>query len=169
MQINIHEQRSEKMNGLIPDKKHPVEMRIFPNQKYGDIGHDEAEERLNYLFGHHGDTLLNRNGVYRVHSVIPVNRMKEGTIALFRYEDRILGEGKISHEVRYLEPSNPNYHPEMEGYVVFDKVSLHHYPNEPSVNELWKITGKFPGKRNSWTRFDIGFLSDLRDSSGLIL
>jgi hypothetical protein len=157
------------MRGLIPDKKHPVELRIFPNQKYGGIGHDKAEERLNYLFGRKGDTLFNRKGVYRVHTVIPVNRMKEGTIALFRYEDRILGEGKISHEVRYLEPNNPNYYPGMKGYVVFDTVSLHHYPHELSISELWKITGKFPGQRNSWTRFDLSFLSNVRNAGRLIL
>lgn len=167
MQNSINKRGSEKMFGSISTEKHPVELRIFPNQKYGNVGHEDVEERLNYLFGTRDNTLLNRNGVYRVHTVIPVNRMKEGTIALFRYEDRILGEGKISQEVRYLEPSNPHYHPEMEGYLVFDTNSLYPYPNEPAIKELWEITGKFPGYRNSWTRFNLRFLSEIRKVGGL--
>ncbi|MHB8360204.1 MAG: hypothetical protein ACYDAO_05130 [Thermoplasmataceae archaeon] len=153
---------------MIPSDKHPVELRIFPNQKW-NIGHSKENIRLNYLFGEDGETLKNRKGVYRVHTVKPLHRIRVGTIALFRYEDKLLGEGKISKDVHYLKHDHWYFVPGMEGYVEFDTTSLHPYPNKPSLEEIERITGKFPGKRNSWTIFGLHYLDEIREVGGLNL
>ncbi|MHB1708612.1 MAG: hypothetical protein ACYCT2_03955 [Thermoplasmataceae archaeon] len=144
------------------DWKYEPELRVFPNEKY-DVGHYSLADRQEFLFGGMDPyDLRNRNGVYRVHTIPQVRRVSAGSYALFRFEDSIIGEGRISGEVSLLRKRDKYYFMGMQGYVVFDTSSLYAYKHKISVDELESITKKYPGKRNSWTRFDLSFLDSIR-------
>lgn len=143
--------------------KYGPELRIFPNDKNG-IGHENLEERKEFLFGGMKPTSLrNREGIYRVENIKQLNRISSGSYALFRFEDYIIGEGKIISEVKRFKKNDKYFIDGLQGYIEFSEGSLFQYKHKITMSELEELTGKYPGKRNSWTRFEISYLEKIRE------
>ena len=147
---------------MIMNDKYEPGLRIFPNDKY-ETGHEKLEERIEFLFGGmKPSSLRNREGIYRVHKTKPLNRISIDSYALFRFEDYIIGEGKIISEVKNLNKNGKYYVEGLQGYITFSEKSLFQYMHKITMNELEEITGKYPGKRNSWTIFEMLYLEEIR-------
>lgn len=147
---------------MIMNDKYEPGLRIFPNDKY-ETGHEKLEERIEFLFGGmKPSSLRNREGIYRVHKTKPLNRISIDSYALFRFEDYIIGEGKIISEVKNLNKNDKYYVEGLQGYITFSEKSLFQYMHKITMNELEEITGKYPGKRNSWTIFEMLYLEEIR-------
>ena len=138
--------------------KYDPELRVFPNSK--ELEHETEDSRRNYILKDllNARFLKGEKGTYWLRRLRPTNRISSGTVALFRFEDYILGEGRIISESvkHYLKYKDAEY----EGYIMFDPESLIAYKRKIPVNEINAVISplrKTLGKRNAWTRVPLSF------------
>ena len=141
------------------------EIRIFPNSQQKEF--KTPNELQDYLVAELGD-----HGKYYYRSNKSVAKVELGTMALFRFADKIIGCGSVIQGPRkapYIGKNNVKY----AGYLMFNPESLKVFPHPLLVKDLEKITGKkFHFKDNyntgrSYQRIPIEYRDAILNKAGI--
>ncbi|MHB1708745.1 MAG: hypothetical protein ACYCT2_04635 [Thermoplasmataceae archaeon] len=139
-------------------EKYPPELRVFPNSTF--LEHQTKESRLKYIKKDLANErfLRGKEGTYWLRSLKPTHRISPYTIALFRFQDVIIGEGIVVSDS--VEQHTKFGEDEYEGYIMFDQNTLTTYKREIPVKEINYVIsplGKTLGMRNAWTRVPLSY------------
>ena len=112
------------------------EIRIFPNSQRYEF---KTEEELDYYIR---NTLRgsDRSGRYNFRNFRSVKNIAVGSVALFRFADKVLGWGVVSEKAVYLPFSDPEYG-KYEGFIMFNPKTVKAFETPLLIKDLESITG----------------------------
>ena len=112
------------------------EIRIFPNsQRYEFKTEEELDDYIrNTLRG------SDRSGRYNFRNFRSVKNIAVGSVALFRFADKVLGWGVVSEKALFLPFSYPEYG-KYEGFIMFNPKTVKAFETPLLIKDLESITG----------------------------
>ena len=113
------------------DKQEGHHIRIFPNSLAKEFG---TEDDLKKYLSNELPKRENPAGRYNFHSFSRVRYIPSGTLALFRFQDKIIGWGRVKGKAKESS-ALPGY----EGYMIIDPSSIHVLKTPLSIKRLEDI------------------------------
>ena len=81
-----------------------------------------------------------RSGRYNFRNFRSVKNIAVGSVALFRFADKVLGWGVVSEKALFLPFSDPEYG-KYEGFIMFNPKTVKAFETPLPIKDLERITG----------------------------